>query len=132
MARDTLLECFIAGYISAACWTSHPDGDVIDSDELSTDALVLLHRECEAFYTAHAAIIHCDGAPLSKDDSTASESERVAAMAGHDFWLTRNGHGAGFWDGDWPEPSASVLDAVSKAAGGCELYQGDDGAWYAY
>lgn len=21
--------------------------------------------------------------------------------AGHDFWLTRNHHGAGFWDGDW-------------------------------
>jgi hypothetical protein len=24
------------------------------------------------------------------------------AQLGHDFWLTRNGHGAGFWDGDWP------------------------------
>ena len=23
------------------------------------------------------------------------------ARAGTDFWLTRNGHGAGFWDGDW-------------------------------
>jgi hypothetical protein len=23
-------------------------------------------------------------------------------LAGHDLWLTSQGHGAGFWDGDWP------------------------------
>lgn len=30
------------------------------------------------------------------------DGENEVARAGHDFWLTRNGHGAGFWDGDWP------------------------------
>ena len=24
-------------------------------------------------------------------------------MGGHDFWLTRNRHRAGFWDGDWED-----------------------------
>jgi hypothetical protein len=48
-------------------------------------------------------------------------------MAGHAFWLTRNGHGAGFWDGDWPEPHASALDEASKAFGSFDLYVGDDG-----
>ena len=35
------------------------------------------------------------------------ESEQYSAedLAGHDFWLTRNGHGTGFWDaGRWKAP----------------------------
>lgn len=31
---------------------------------------------------------------------------------GHDFWLTRNGHGAGFWDRDLP--NANELTKVCK------------------
>jgi hypothetical protein len=50
--------------------------------------------------------------------------------AGHDFWLTRNGHGAGFWDGDWPEPFATSLTHASKAFGECYFYFGDDGKLY--
>jgi len=51
-------------------------------------------------------------------------------MAGHDYWLTRNGHGAGFWDGDWPEPYAAQLDDSAHAYGTVELYVGDDGKIY--
>lgn len=36
---------------------------------------------------------------------------------GHDFWLTRNGHGAGFWDGDVPEPLATQLTEIAKSKG---------------
>jgi hypothetical protein len=50
--------------------------------------------------------------------------------AGHDFWLTRNGHGCGFWDGDWPEPAATILTNASNACGECDLYIGDDGRIY--
>jgi hypothetical protein len=49
-------------------------------------------------------------------------------MAGHDFWLTRNGHGAGFWDGDWTEPAATILTNAAKAFDECNLYLGDDQA----
>jgi hypothetical protein len=51
-------------------------------------------------------------------------------MAGHDFWLTRNGHGAGFWDGDWPEPLATVLTDAAHAFGELSPYVGDDGLIY--
>jgi hypothetical protein len=50
--------------------------------------------------------------------------------AGHDFWLTRCGHGAGFWDGDWPEPYATMLTDAAKAFGEVDLYVGDDGMIY--
>lgn len=66
------------------------------------------------------------GAPLA-NDMDGSIAAREAAMAGHDFWLTRCGHGAGFWDGDWPEPAATALTEASKAFRNVDLYVGDDG-----
>jgi hypothetical protein len=39
----------------------------------------------------------------------------LAGAAGHDFQLTRNGHGAGFWDGDWEHGDA--LTAIAKTFG---------------
>lgn len=51
-------------------------------------------------------------------------------LAGHDFWLTRNGHGSGFWDGGWKEPAATKLTKAAKAFGECNLYVGDDGLIY--
>jgi hypothetical protein len=41
--------------------------------------------------------------------------------AGSDFHYTRNGHGAGFWDGDWEE-HGDTLTAMSRPYGTLELY----------
>ena len=43
----------------------------------------------------------------------------------HDFWLTRNGHGSGFWDGDWD--NGDELTKIAEKMGEVELYVGDDG-----
>jgi hypothetical protein len=45
----------------------------------------------------------------------------------HDFWLTRNHHGAGFWDGDYPDLFGKKLTEISHSFGVCDLYIGDDG-----
>ena len=50
-----------------------------------------------------------------------------ARQAGHDFWLTRNGHGCGFWDGDWPELIGEKLTEASKDFGSFDLYIGVGG-----
>ena len=48
---------------------------------------------------------------------------------GIDFWLSRNGHGAGFFDrgrqhdGEW-------LQEMARAYGSCDAYRGDDGLIY--
>ena len=101
MARDNLLECFTYAYITCALWSStdddgNPLDDGRDTDDIAPRALADMQRDCAAFYAANAAHIHCEGAPQAKGDPTASESEREAAKAGHDFWLTRNGHGTAF------------------------------------
>lgn len=38
----------------------------------------------------------------------------------HDFWLTRNGHGAGFWDGDWTH--GDTLTTIAHKYRECHLY----------
>jgi len=48
--------------------------------------------------------------------------------AGHDFWLTRNGHGAGFWDGDYI--NGDKLTDLCKPYGTIDLYVGADGLVY--
>jgi hypothetical protein len=60
-------------------------------------------------------------------EANTSEIDGNYEEAGHDFWLTRNGHGAGFWDGDWSEPAATRLTQCSKMFGNFDLYIGDDG-----
>src|SRR5215213_9921810 len=52
------------------------------------------------------------------------------SQAGHDFWLTRNRHGAGFWDRGLGDLSNRLSDA-SKVYGEVDLYVGDDGQIYA-
>jgi len=52
----------------------------------------------------------------------------------HDFWLTRNGHGSGFWDNQgkpWADDQiAQKLTDISKNFGEQDLYVGDDGKIY--
>lgn len=131
----TAFEAFTAAYITAAFWSSIDDnGEPLDANygktDLAPETLEKITADCAAFYLENQELIHCEGAPQSNDvQGTVTASE--AAMAGHDFWLTRCGHGAGFWDGGWPEPAATKLTAASERAGDVDLYVGDDGQVYA-
>lgn len=54
------------------------------------------------------------------------------ALAGHDLWLTQNGYGVGFWDGDWPEPQATLLTKAAEQIGEAYIYVGDNGKLYIF
>lgn len=54
-----------------------------------------------------------------------------AGQCGMDFYLTRNRHGAGFWDRDHPAPHGDALTEAAKAYGETYEYLGDDGKVYA-
>lgn len=114
------MDNFTKAYIECALWSSHDEstpegGEPMDqnycADDLAPETLTAIEAECAAFQAEN------------ESDLSPHEPER----GGIDFWLTRNGHGAGFWDGHWPEPQASRLDAAAKAAGERDLYVGDDG-----
>ena len=50
--------------------------------------------------------------------------------AGHDFWLTRNHHGAGFWDGDWEEQKGIALTNACRRFKEVSIYPATDGKLY--
>jgi len=120
MPRDTLSE-MVTHYMATALWSSFDEP--LDPSDISPETRAAMKRDCESFLDANFDDIFCDGAPSSQDGG-------VIGMAGHDFWLTRNGHGAGFWDGDWPEPHATRLTEASEAFGEFNLYVGKNGRVY--
>ena len=48
-------------------------------------------------------------------------------QAGYHFWMTRNGAGVGFWDGDYPDDVGERLTKSAESFGTFDLYVGDDG-----
>lgn len=133
--RDTFTE----GYVSCALWADvmiykHDDdcpcheasengdayeaemdhsSDAFDESDLTPDALAALTSDAHDFYAANVADIRT--------------STLGAERCGHDFWLTRNGHGAGFWDhghiSDEADAALSRLDKASRPYGEQSLVQ---------
>lgn len=109
----TLFEYFLTSYTETATWSSTDlDGTPLDDIDagLSQQALDQFKADCQAFYDAE----------IDKLDLSLSDVQR----AGHDFWLTRNRHGAGFWDGDWPEALGEHLTEASHAWGSLRPLRG--------
>lgn len=112
-------------YIKCALWSSDLMGHEIDPDTLKQ-----MRIDASRFYAACNHLFLTPDAPCAEYWDGATISDRQSAMAGHDLWLTRCGHGAGFWDGDWPEPQATQLTELAEALGNVDLYLGDDGKVY--
>lgn len=108
------MNTFIKAYLECALWSSQDeDGDPLDSvfgiDDLAPETLRQAIEDCTAFQADNA-----------------SDLEGIdPSQAGHDFWLTRNRHGAGFWDRGLGEVGQRLTDA-SHAYGEVDLYVGDD------
>lgn len=118
----TELDIFTASYIEAALWSTNDESGVpLDRnhspEDIAPATLEKMIADCEKFQAENAA-------DLATYDHPQYCSEE---MGGHDFWLTRNGHGAGFWDGDWEKAVGERLTKASKAFGEFDLYVGDNG-----
>jgi hypothetical protein len=115
---------FTRAYMEAAIWSSTDENDDpldqnYDITDFSDNTFNRIIADCKQFQQ-YANIDSIEGAPSTHDASP-------HVMAGHDFWLTRNGHGAGFWDGDWPEADGARLTELSEKFKELDLYVGDDG-----
>lgn len=129
MAR---LDAFTRAYIEAALWSTNDEsdeqgGEPLDAnygpDDIAPETMELIIEDCADFQTRFGHLIEDD------DPSGLHGEYDRWEKAGHDFWLTREGHGAGFWDGDWPK-HGDELTAASKSYGSFDLYVGDDGMIY--
>ena len=110
---------FLTAYINAALWSSTDDNgtpfdETYTAKDFYADVTCQMIEDCAAF--------------LAKADIP----DNLLPQAGHDFWLTRNGHGTGFWDRPeiYGEEKAQELSALAETFWFVDLYVGDDGRIY--
>lgn len=106
-------------YLATALWSSTDEsGDPLDSrfspDDLSPEVIEQVEKTLERFFESAGDLL----------DTYCLET------AAHDLWLTRNRHGAGFWDGDYQKQDGERLTALAHSFGESYLYLGDDGSLY--
>jgi len=138
-AEPVGLDEFLDGYIEAALWSSTDEsddggGEPLDKNygegDIAPETLARMRADCAAFLNdrlggrliAIAERLEVEG----RWSLPSGAGCTVMKYAGHDLWLTRNGHGAGFWDGDWSKGIADGLDKLAKRFGTFDLYVGDD------
>lgn len=120
----------LRSYIGTALWSSTlEDGSPMDGDysetDLAPETLAKMKDDLDKFFIAIEILDPPRGNDLPEFLGIPD------TQFAHDFWLTRNHHGAGFWDGDYPEPYGKWLTRIAQSFRECELYIGDDGKIYA-
>lgn len=126
------IDAFVRGYFEAALWSStDSDGNPMDEscDIAHIDMMTLEkgYQDCDDFRASNRVMLNRAYrmyAATSRGNEWAPQ-----ALAGHDFWLTRNRHGAGFWDRGFKEVGDALSDAA-KLYCEVDLYIGDDGKVY--
>lgn len=122
-AEFKTLDSFTRGYIEAGYWLGDEEQGIPDMDfcDLAPAALATIIHECRAFQEANAATL-----------ALAMEVEGYdIEQAGIDYWLTRNRHGAGYWDRGLGQVGKDLTDAA-HADGERDLYIAGDGKIYYY
>jgi hypothetical protein len=129
MTTETItpVDVFTSSYIEAALWSTLDEstesgGFPLDKnytdDDLAPDTIAQIVADCKRFQEENSDDIATWEGDYTPDD-----------MAGYDFWMTRNGHGVGFWDGDWGDVGERLTEAC-KEYPEVNLYVGDDGKIY--
>jgi len=126
-----IIEVF-NGYSTCALWSStdqsdESGGEYLDSNytlaDIASDTLHLMTLDCIAFVTENEndVLLYCSMLPYN--------GWTPLEQVGHDFWLSRNGHGAGFFDRDTGDVG-DRLQVAARQIGETYIYSGDDGKLY--
>ncbi len=111
------LKEFTEGYIQCMLWCGVLEDelldDIPDADILDTATLEECKMDCKDFYENFGGLLKKTG-------------EYNHQLLGHDFYLTRNGHGTGFWDRGYGDVG-DELTKMAKPYGSYSLILGDDG-----
>ncbi|MEK6828593.1 MAG: hypothetical protein AABY15_00565 [Nanoarchaeota archaeon] len=110
VATSEVME-ILNNYLEAALWTEEDEiGPANIESDVHNNAKIDSYKDVKLFMSKAGSLL--DGLD--------------PAQVGHDLWLTRNGHGAGFWDRGLGEVG-DQLTAIAKEMGTKTLYRGDDG-----
>lgn len=85
-------------------------GGLNQTHELDDAGRAKMTPDCERFVKENEAdlLLYVEHIQPTIDAYGGSDDRRPESWAGHDFWLTRGGHGTGFWD-RFPSPIPEML-----------------------
>jgi len=121
--EESELSPDVRSYLETVLWSSNDESDEAggepldknyDVTDFSAEAVTKAKADVNSFFMKAGDLV------------TDFDSTSVA----HNFWLTRNGHGAGFWDTpeNWGgEENAKKLTDLAKKFGELNVYISDDG-----
>ena len=124
------IDDFVRGYANCALFTGTDESDESGGEPLDKNyGMNDFTKE-----TFERFIKDCDSfREKAGDDLKVVIGTRVNSIlyldewAGHDFWLTRNGHGAGFWDRNFDEALGDRLSEIAREFGEAYVFVTDDG-----
>lgn len=125
---DAQFQTTLAGAVDACLWSTTPtpnDDDVTPPEP--ADQYAIAPEELDKL---RGTLAHHMAAWFIENYPTlhrATNGEYTWEHIGHDFWLTSQEHGAGFWDRGLDEAGDTLTDSVSGYEGIVDLYLNDDG-----
>ena len=115
MNKETIFQSAIETLLWSEC---DDDGNPLDKnyevEDISEETCDKLRKDCDNFVEANKVML--------------KESGLSDELIGHNFVLSRNGHGAGFFDAGCPH--ADELQRATKPYGTFGFYIGDDEKLY--
>jgi hypothetical protein len=103
----------LEAYLETALWTEEEEIGPASISDISDESREKANQDVLTFMSKAGSLIN------------ALEPSQI----GHDLWLTRNGHGTGFWDRGLDEVGDKLTE-IAKEMGSKYLYRGDDGKIY--
>lgn len=111
----TDLDEFVKDYTHALLFTNELEGK---KNRIPKETRGKIREDCEKFFR--------------DNQSRLEEAAEIygKAQAAFDLCLTRNRHGAGYWDGDLPDELGMALTDAAHAMGESDVYVGRGGWVY--
>lgn len=121
MKTQKLIDAMVSAYLAAVVGTDcGPDADVPKGAQFADVAIIEAYATCAEF------LVQAMTAGLLQQWLDAGMT--IESFA-YDYWLTRNGHGAGFWDRGL-DGIGDKLSDMAESQGSVDAYCGDDGLIY--
>ena len=111
------IDLFLTDYLNTASWVTC-DSD--ENSEFTIEAIERAKKDCISFI---ADVKHSFGEEKGTELLTI-EGIDFGYLSAHDFYLTRNGHGTGFWDRDeiYGGMNGAILTTLCESMGSSNAY----------
>ena len=112
------INAFVNSYLATASWVTIDDCS--ECSDFTREAKIKARKDCETFISRVVFVFGKDKA----EELLTIPGNDLTYLAPHDFFLTRNGHGAGFWDSPniYGEDESEGLTRISQEMRGADCY----------